>query len=267
MTLADGYGRGYVLHVRETAVHLAESAAGLEGGNHVCAAYRSARELDVIVESYVTSAVSAGQKPMFLTRQDAPAAYGGRHVTDPDGLMADFEREAARAVAEGHSGWAVVVDGTGLVSTPESRASFAQWEHLADRMFRSNGKMTALCVYDARELGAEAVAELGVLHQQTLPDDTPFHLVAGGEGLQLDGELDLATMKLLGSALAAVTPATDRDVVVDVSQLEFIDPRSLGILDHHAEAQGKRFVLLSAKPIIQRMIESCGVGHVTAVTT
>jgi anti-anti-sigma factor len=229
--------------------------------------YRSGRERDVIVESYMRAALVAGRKAMFLDRDQAPAAYGGRHVTDPAGLTADFERHVANAVAEGHSGLAVVVDGTEFVLTPEARASFARWEHLADRMFRSSGHITALCLYDEHELGADAVAELGVLHQQSLPDDTPFHLCAAAEGVRLDGELDLATLSLLDRAFAAVTSTIEGDVVVDVSQLDFVDHRSLRMLGRHAEAHGKQVVLRAAKPIVQRLIDSGGVVHVTAMAT
>jgi len=220
-----------------------------------------------MVETYIRGARVAGHRTMFLDRDEAPALYGGRHVTDPRSLLADFERQAVMAVAEGYGAWAVVVDGTALVLTPESRASFARWEHLADRMFRSSGKIRALCVYDGREIGADAAAELGVLHQQTLPDDTPFHLCAGAEDVRLDGELDLATLSLLDSAFATVTSARDGDVVVDVSQLDFVDHRSLHVLGRHAEAHGKRVVLRSAKPIVRRLIEAAGVPAVTATTS
>jgi anti-anti-sigma factor len=246
------------------AAHAVDGAGGLGCGAHVCAVYRSGHERDALVESYVHDALAAGRKSTVLNRHQAPPLYAGRHVNDPDALLADFERHATDAVAEGYSGWAVVVDGTELVLTPESRASFVRWEHFADRVFRSSGKITALCVYDADELGAEAAAEMGVLHQQTLPDDTPFHLICGDEGVRLDGELDPATLSLLDSAFAAVMSTIEGDVVVDVSQLEFVDHRSLRALDRHAEAHGKRVVLRSAKPIVARLIELGGVSHLTA---
>jgi len=253
--------------VLDGAIRPAGRAAEFECGDHVCAVYRSAAERDAMVESYVLGARVAGRRPMFLNSDEATAVYGDRHVTDPDGLLADFERQAADAVAEGYSGWAVVVDGTELVTTPEARASFARWEHLADRMFRSRGDIIALCVYDAHELGADAVAELGVLHQETLPDDTPFHLFAGADGVRLDGELDLSTLNLLDSAFAAVTSTTDGDVVVDVSQLEFVDHRSLHVLGRRAEAHGQHVVLRSARPMVQRLIDVGGVRHVTVAAT
>lgn len=81
--------------------------------------------------------------------------------------------------------------------------------------------------------------------------------------MQLDGELDLATLSLLDSAFAAVTSTIEGDVVVDVSQLDFVDHRSLRVLDRHAEAYGKRVVLRCAKPIVARLIELGGVSHVT----
>lgn len=210
------------------------------------------------------AALVAGLEPTFLDRQEAPALYVGRHSVDPDALLADFDRRAATAVAAGYRGLAVMVDATGLVLTRESRASFARWEHSADRRFRSSGKIAALCVYDADELGADAVAEMGVLHQQTLPDDTSFHLVSDDDGVRLDGELDATTLGLLGSAFVAVASTIDGDVLVDVSQLEFVAHQSLRVLDRHAEAHGKRVVLRRAKPIVARLIELAGVSHVSA---
>jgi anti-anti-sigma regulatory factor len=66
---------------------------------------------------------------------------------------------------------------------------------------------------------------------------------------------------------AAVTSTMEGDVVVDVSQLDFVDRRSLRLLGRHAEAHGKHVVLRAAKPIVQRLVESGGVVHVTAMAT
>ncbi len=82
--------------------------------------------------------------------------------------------------------------------------------------------------------------------------------------MQLDGELDLATLSLLDSAFAAVTSTVEGDVIVDVSQFEFVDHRSVRVLDRHPETHGKRVALRSAKPIVARLIELGGVSHVTA---
>lgn len=257
-------GGSSVGEMRGGAADVVDGAGGRECGDHLCAVYRSGPERDALIESYVHAAQVAGRKPTVLNRHEVPAAYADRHANDPDALTADFERHAADAVAEGYSGWAVVVDGTELVLTPESRASFARWEHLADRMFRSSATITALCVYDGDELGTEVAAEMGVLHQRTLPDDTPFHLTSDDEGVRLDGELDPTTLSLLDSAFAAVTSTIEGDVVVDVSQLQFVDHRSLRVLDRHAETHGKRVVLRSGKPIVARLIDLIGVSHMTA---
>jgi anti-anti-sigma regulatory factor len=243
---------------------LVGGVADLEGGDHVCAVYRSADELRAIVASSADAAVAAHRKPVFLDRHSAGVLYGDRHVTDPDGLVAEFGRLADDAVAEGYSGLAVMVDATEVVLTAASRAAFARVEHLADRMIRSRGDITGLCVYDANELGADAVAELGVLHQQTLPDDTQFHLCAAPGGVRLDGELDLTSLGLLDGAFTAVTSTMADEVVVDVSDLEFVDHRSLLVLGRHAAAHGQHVELRSSRPIVQRLVALSGVEHVTA---
>jgi anti-anti-sigma regulatory factor len=240
----------------------------LNGGDHVCASYSSQQELHAIVDGYLEDAVAMGRRAVFLDADGAVARYGDRPTTDPHGLIAEFDAMARGAVNVGFSGLAIAADATGLVTTPLARQAFCRVEHLADRVIRASGTMTGLCLYDANQLDENALDELGVLHQQLAPNDTSFHLCASGaEGLRLDGELDFDSVELFERMLSVVVwdaPSASEELFIDAVDLDFLDRRSLQVLDGCAAGDDRRVVLRGARPIVHRLIEVSGVHHVSA---
>lgn len=237
----------------------------------MCVAYSSAQQRRELVDAYLAAAVAAGRDTVVLDRAKADDFYGDRAVRDPEGLVREFEKFALAALDSGFTGLAVVVDATGQVVTAAARAAFARVEHLADRVIRSSGTITGLCLYDAQELSADALADLGVLHQHMWPNDTPFHLCADTRHhLRLDGELDLASVGMFERSLVSVDlSAVDGSdaVMIDASNLEFVDVRSLHLLDERASDAGTSIVLRDVRPIIKRLLDVTEVSHVRATVT
>jgi anti-anti-sigma factor len=248
---------------------MGDGALHLEAGDHVCATYGSRDERDAILGAYLADAVAAGRRTQVLDRQQTATAYADRYITDPEGLVAEFIRAADAAVANGFAGLAVAVDATSMAETAPARAAFARVEHLADRSIRAAGTITGVCLYDARELDAEAIAGLAALHRRTVPEDTPFHLCAVGDGaVRLDGEVDLASRAAFELGFAGVVAASvaasgaEGDLVVDVADLEFMDVWSLRELERHGRARRRRVVLQGARPVVRRLVEVTGFDHV-----
>lgn len=208
----------------------------------------------------------AGRQVVVLDRDQTTAFYGDRPTTDPDGLVREFAQLVEDAIARGYTGLAVSVDATGVVTSPADRAAFARVEHLADRMIRSSGTITGMCLYDAEELSSDALDQLGSLHQSRWPFDTAFHLCASGDHrLRLDGELDHASLEALDLSWTAIDPFVEGDAVVDASKLDFVDQRSLRVLDAHAAAAGHRIILCDAKPIVERLVELVDARHLVVL--
>lgn len=225
------------------------------GGHHLCATYQDAADRATVLDQFRRGAIDEGYRLFELGRDETTALYGDRPITDPDGLVADFASLAERAVSDGYRGLAVTTDATGLVLTPAARAAFARVEHLADRLIRSGGTLAGLCLYDAEELGADALLELGALHERMIPNDAPFHVCASGlRGLRLDGELDLGTVEALQAVLGVTLPSEPGTWGLDVGGVDFIDHRSLTVLDRIAAGRQQQVELCNADSIIGRLI-------------
>jgi anti-sigma B factor antagonist len=81
--------------------------------------------------------------------------------------------------------------------------------------------------------------------------------------VRLRGELDLATAGGLADWLVTIAGST---VVVDLSDLAFLDCRGLGALveaRNRIDAQGDPFVLTHPAPVVRRMLEVLGLDELT----
>ena len=75
------------------------------------------------------------------------------------------------------------------------------------------------------------------------------------------GELDLATAPTLDACLAELRDSGSRQLIVDLSQLDFIDSTGLQLLlqyDAEARQDGFSFALTSGPPAVQRVFELSG---------
>jgi len=80
-----------------------------------------------------------------------------------------------------------------------------------------------------------------------------------------DGELDIATAPRLRSFVEGLWAEGVDDVFLDLSKLEFIDSRGLGVLvelQRAARAGGKRLAMGGASASLTRLFEISGVVHI-----
>jgi anti-sigma B factor antagonist len=86
----------------------------------------------------------------------------------------------------------------------------------------------------------------------TMPHVLELAPLADGVGLKLIGEVDLATAPQLREALAAFGPS---EVVLDLSELTFMDSSGLGVLLTFAGSRNGNgpVVLLDPLPSIERL--------------
>jgi len=92
----------------------------------------------------------------------------------------------------------------------------------------------------------------------TMPSTFEIELLAGGSGLRLVGELDLAAASQLGRQLAEAE--TTDGFVLDVSELTFIDSSGCGTILSYLRGAGDetRLVLANPSPALFRTFELMG---------
>ena len=91
-----------------------------------------------------------------------------------------------------------------------------------------------------------------------------FTVTADGAALQLAGELDAAGAHDLHSALSERVGRGEGDVVVDLSELGFVDSIGLGALVKAAgqlERQERRLQLVGVHGAVRRAIEMMGLAE------
>ncbi|WP_245714848.1 MEDS domain-containing protein [Micromonospora inyonensis] len=251
---------------------------------HVCWRYDDRAALHAQARAFLLEGLALGERIWYVTSEPDPvadqlreeplirdairrgaarivplgSAYAHDHIVDPDDQVRAYATATEDALAAGHTGLRVAADATALVRTPAQRDAFARYEHLIDRYMRVR-PMSAMCAYDRRLLGDEAVRELACLHPGNNADDVLFRLYAEtpGDGhAALVGELDASNHDLFRAALerADPRPAAGR-LVVEATDLRFIDHRNLIHLRDHARARGAVAVLRTSRSAAARVAE------------
>jgi anti-sigma B factor antagonist len=83
--------------------------------------------------------------------------------------------------------------------------------------------------------------------------------------VRLSGELDLVTAPGFADALRSA----NSEIVIDCSDLRFLDASGLGVLaqaSERAERDGHSLMVVNARPLAQRVFEVTGLGHLLAGT-
>lgn len=83
--------------------------------------------------------------------------------------------------------------------------------------------------------------------------------------VRLSGELDLVTAPAFANALRTA----NSEIVVDFSDLTFLDASGLGVLaqaSERAQRDGDSLIVVNAGPLAQRVFEVTELGHLLAGT-
>ena len=234
---------------------------------HVCLAYDDPAGFRAQAQGFLAEGLAAGERLWYIAPKPPESlpgpvrfvavtdAYPTGAVIDPEAQIGEYAAATAEALAGGYTGLRVVADVTPLVSTPAQLATFTRYEHLADRLI-CDSAFAAMCAYDRRLLGDDAIAQLAAMHARTNAD-VPFRLTACPPATgtaALSGELDLSAADLLAGALERAGLATGRaEVALDASGLRFTDHRSLVQLDDYAGRHDVTMVLRRAPAAVSRL--------------
>jgi anti-anti-sigma regulatory factor len=195
------------------------------------------------------------------------AFCGHSDVVDPAHAVDVRVIAAEKALAAGYTGFRAVVDCTAVARTPQHREAFARFEYLIDQKM-SALPVTALCAYDASELGAAAVAEMACLHPLANEGFTSFHLYADQDiDFALAGEIDLSCAGMYATTLGRIIDlSAGPELIIDARGLTFIDHRRLLVLAEFARSAGNTVVLRTDVPsTAARVVEVLGVKDARVV--
>jgi len=161
----------------------------------------------------------------------------------------------AQALDAGYTGLRIFADGTDRAREPVRRAWQVRYEHLIDR-FCLEHALTMLCSYDTGALGNSAVAELVCVHALADGDLSPFQVHAAATAdVAVAGEIDVFGADQLEQTLQRIgVGACGGKVLIDATNLEFIDIRGLLTLDRHAAANDAILVLRSPPAVVTRLL-------------
>ena len=194
-----------------------------------------------------------------LSVQRSRALYAPGEVLDGPRQVATYRRMTEDALAAGFTGFRVAADATALVTDPDWRRDFLAYELAVDRYIASSA-MVALCAYDERILGTDAL-DLACVHpgrHVREEADPGFHVCAAEVGFTLAGELDHANRDLFRRAVdAAVRSGGRAGLAVDVGSLAFVDAAALAVLAREAEVVGP-IRLHNADARIGRLVDLLG---------
>ena len=233
-----------------SALQRLDAPTGLRPGDHVCWTFADAADFTAAVLPFLDEGRRLGEH-LLLVGASLPellpglAALPGRdemlasgqlevrstaEVYASDGELSPAEQVAAyrslvdAALARGRTGLRVAADVTPLVrGGVDGRRRLHVYEQLADALMGSVA-MTALCLYEA-SLGAEVLGPVTLLHpDQHHGDEEPLaHLSGRGPSLSLHGEVDVTQADGLARALVDVACGAPGEVVLDLSDLRFLD--------------------------------------------
>jgi anti-anti-sigma regulatory factor len=183
--------------------------------------------------------------------------YDLSEILVPEQQLATYVAVNDQACAEGYQGLRVLADVTALIEDPRRRAEHARWELLAD-CYMATRPFTAMCVYDRRVVGDDAVADIACVHPLVhgSEDLVPFTLFGTDDGVALWGDVDVFSTPAFARSLSRV-PERDGDLVLDLSRAGYVGHQAVAALVEHSQAMSdrRRLLLRDASPGFRKVCD------------
>lgn len=267
-----------------------EHVRGLGAHDHVCWRYDRARDFRARAGEFLAEGLAQGHRVHYLASgseesliedlrgvegverglrtgaarvTSLEAAYPAGSVVEPEAQVRTYAEATEAALADGFTGLRVAADCTPLVRTPAQLEAFARYEHMVDH-YVADQPFSAMCGYDAEVVDEPAFAQVACMHP-TANDPSPgFRLhAAGGGAIVVGGEVDVATRDLFTQAVdrALMRPRAG-GLMIDATELIFIDHNSLLHLERRAAESGAPIVLRTSWTGVTRQVELLGLTNI-----
>jgi anti-anti-sigma regulatory factor len=240
--------------------------------DHLCFVYADDVDLATVVAPFLARGRALGRRILYSGPAPAPplieaAARVGVDLAACDaaraapgldlrGGVAGYAAALQDAFAAGCTGLCVVAELTECATASETeRAALARWEHLTGR-WQSTRPVSSVCAYDGRRLRSDQAADVACLHPRVRAawPVTPFRLFFRDGELAVAGEVDAFSAPLLVRALSRVEAPAGTQVVIDASELRFVNHRGLlGFVDGLARRCRVAVTLRRAPEVVVRL--------------
>ena len=273
-----------------TSLRRLDAPTGLRPGDHVCWTYADAADFSAAVLPFLDEGRRLGEHLLLigssrpeplrmlasLPGRDELLASGQLQVQSttevyaaggellPTEQVEAYRSLVAAALERGGAGLRVAADATHLVRRGlGERRQVCVYEQLADAMM-GDVAMTALCLYDA-SVGADVLGPVALLHAvQHHGEREPLaHLSGRAPLLSLHGEVDVTQADDLFRALVDVACCTPGEVVLDLSDLGFLDvagARALARATHVLRGADVHLRTVGAPRMVTRCLALFGLG-------
>jgi anti-anti-sigma regulatory factor len=253
-------------------------------GEHVSVTYAADDECRDLLTGFVRTGVRPGQRVVIFVDADdvdlarhltaaAPDATPGQfavllhgtgfEVSGPTRVqqMLDGLGDARdQAYADGYQGLFVAGKMTWTLAAGFDLAQLLAYESAVNQFF-GDGRVAGLCLYDRRRFDKAALTAIGAVHPGPL-----LRFTVGGWGahLRLSGELDASNAGSLPSILGMVTDV-DSTVLLDASELRFLDAASAGTIVRFAASRPTRHTVVRCTRGVRQTLSLVGADTVPSL--
>jgi|SRR5579884_298769 len=244
-----------------------KNVGDLRPGDHVCLAYETARERDEILAAFVAAGLQRDERVLYFTDEESPSdvlerlcargisverpvqttqlavatsvqSYLSSGRFDVEATIQQWIEAASRATNDGFSALRVAGDMSWAMRAVPGAEHLSEYERrIQDEIFASQ-PITGMCEFDLRRFSRDSLKWISALHpdghvcadplwSNSAASLTPLFSTTGAK---LSGELDAYTGSGLDAALERLRSETSDDVLLDLSDLRYIDVRSMGCL-------------------------------------
>lgn len=260
-------------------VHVAGSVLDPDLGDHVCLPFDGERERMTATRLFTMNGLRRRTKVMIITHADSPErtrdwlaplvpgfadaesagqveilACADTHFTDgcldPARVLCRLTEANDRARKHGQHGVYALVDASWGVRDAHGQAAF---EAAANEVFGERW-LAAVCQYDRGLFPREAIDRAASVHPIS-PEQAllRFANTCSPPGLRVWGDIDLTNRQAFASVLAPLEKEPG-EVVIDASQLDFIDAGSAQLLAAMAMARPEGSTVVVCGEIVARVL-------------
>jgi anti-anti-sigma regulatory factor len=264
-------------------------------GDHLCLPFASDDEQREVLAAYIVDGLSRGERVIYYADRTQPDVIGswlvdrgfdpGRMVEEgrldirpiddhyfidgrfePDIVITALWIEVRQARDAGYPGLRISSEMTSEVRPVADARILHEYENRLSRVFDSR-ELAAICQYDQRLFDQALVTGLidchpGVVQIDPLHDDRRLRIVPkyAPRGLRLVGAVDTLTVGALTSTLDLATRWPDRELHLDLDELEFIDVAGVRAIVRAATAldDGRSLILKGLAPALRRVFSIVG---------
>ncbi len=208
-----GFARGEKVLLADTATPADEVAERI--GSHGASAW-SAR-----------AALASGQ---LVVVRDVPRFTRGRGFDVENALTLILEM-IELAGREGYSGVRASDDMAWALRPGINVDQLIRYEEAAHRRLFAGSQLIGMCQYDRKRFGKQLAATMSAVHPVTVVESVgTLRVTPTNSGLRIAGEADLATRQQLMAALHGAKTGASGRLVLDLTELSFMDAHCAGAI-------------------------------------